>query len=105
MISPPFSKQVELFFEPSVKAIVEGIKNIMVETDPADTVRIWFCLSEKRRLDDLLVCFPRRRFWCKSMDISGSRAQDRCPRIITITSRYPNVRLPPSKCSVDLPAY
>ena len=38
----PSRNQVEKFFEPSVSAIVEGIKEIAAETDPDNTVRIWF---------------------------------------------------------------
>ena len=37
----PSRNQVEKFFEPSVSAIVKGIKEIVVETDPENTVRIW----------------------------------------------------------------
>jgi len=37
----PSSDQVENFFEPSVNAIIEGIKNVVAETDPANTVRIF----------------------------------------------------------------
>lgn len=36
----PFRNQVEDFFEPSVNAIVEGIKNIAVKIDPSNTVKI-----------------------------------------------------------------
>jgi len=31
-------QQVEQFFEPTITAIVEGIKNVTAETDPADTI-------------------------------------------------------------------
>jgi hypothetical protein len=37
----PSRNQVEKFFEQSVNAIVEGIKNIAAETDPANTVRFF----------------------------------------------------------------
>ena len=36
----PLRKEVEKFFELSVNAIVEGIKNITTEADPERTVRI-----------------------------------------------------------------
>jgi hypothetical protein len=36
----PLRKEVEKFFELSVNAIVEGIKNITTEADPESTVRI-----------------------------------------------------------------
>ena len=43
----PLSRsQVEKFFEPSVSAIVKGIKEITAETDPANTVKILFVSSD-----------------------------------------------------------
>ena len=41
----PSRNQVEKFFEPSVNAIIEGIKNIVAETDPANIVSIFLVLS------------------------------------------------------------
>jgi len=38
---PPFRHEVEEFFEPSVSAIVEGVKEITTGADPTSTVRIW----------------------------------------------------------------
>ena len=71
----PSRNQVEKFFEPSVNAIVEGIKNIAAGTDPANTVRIFrFSLVSGKPLDRFLVCVPCRRFCRKSVVIPGSRA-------------------------------
>ena len=85
------------FFEPSVNSIVECLKSMATGTDPEKTVS-WFSRLRWQQLYRLLVCFPRWRFWCKSVDIPGSRACDRCPRIKTVTPRC-NVCSSP-KCPV-----